>query len=240
MPKRHGYRIVILAGVFLAAVTPAIETAFGSETPAALSAPTIEHVDDGRSGGLELKPPAAQDVRPPTADGLPDTNLILVTRQSCRLSLGNAPLSAIPLLGGDDRHGQWVLLAGVGWNRESDFGAKGPVWIETQGSREPVNWYFTVEMLFIPEGRWNFRASLAIDGEQMHDALAGPGPQLNPLHVGVAIAFDPGDENPLVLNLGYGRLPLEGRILSVPPDGAPTEQVLAETRIFSACLNIQW
>jgi hypothetical protein len=164
---------------------------------------------------------------------------MLVTRQSCRVSLENTPLSAIPVLGGGDRHGEWVLLAGVGWSKDSAFGANGPVLIETREGWEPANWYFTVEMLFIPEGRWNVRASLAIDGEELHDAITAPDPQLNPLHIGVAIAFDHGDKSSLVLNLGYGRSPSEGRIFSVQPDGGP-DHMLAETRIFSACLNIQW
>jgi hypothetical protein len=243
MSKQYGrcYCIVFLAIGFIAAVTPFMGAALGSEIQTTLSAPRIESVDGGRNYGLQQKQPVAADAQPPAAgDGLPETDLMLVTRQSCRVSFGNTPLSAIPVLGGGDRNGEWVLLSGVGWNKDSGFGAKGPVLIETRQGREPANWYFTVEMLFIPEGRWNIRASLAIDGEELHDAIAAPDPQLNPLHIGVAIAFDYGDKSPLVLNLGYGRLPLEGRILSVPSDGGRADQVLAETRIFSACLNIQW
>lgn len=239
MSKQQGqccYAIILAVGC-VAAVMPCIAAA-GSEMPANLSAPVIERFDGGR---MQLKQPGGEDVQPPvTSGGPPERGLLLVTRQSCRIPLGNIPLSAISLPGGGDRDGEWVLMAGVGWNKDSGFGAKGPVLIETQGAREPANWYFTVEMLFVPDGRWNVRASLAIDGEGLHDAIAAPDLQLNPLHIGIAIAFDHGDQSPLVLNLGYGRLPLEGRVWSVQPDGAQPDQVLAETRIFSACLNIQW
>jgi hypothetical protein len=236
MSKQDGQccYVIILAVGFVAALMPCIAAA-GSEMPANLSAPVIERLDDGP---MQLKQPGGEDVQTPAPSvGPPATELLLVTRQSCRIPLGSTPLSAISLPGGGDRNGEWVLLAGVGWNRDSGFGA---VLIETQGQREQSNWYFTVEMLFVPDGRWNVRASLAIDGEGLHDAIAAPDLQLNPLHIGVAIAFDHGDESTLVLNLGYGRLPLEGRVWSVQPDGTQPDQVLAETRIFSACLNIQW
>lgn len=243
MSRQYGrcYCIVILAVGFLTAAAHCIGDAFGSEMQATLSAPTIENVDGGRNYGLQPKQAGAGDAQLPAAGGgPPETDLMLVTWQSCRVSVGNTPLSAIPMFGGADREGEWVLLAGVGWNKDRGFGAKGPVLIETREGREPANWYFTVEMLFLPEGRWNVRASLAIDGEELHDAIAASDPQLNPLHIGVAIAFDHGDNNPLVINLGYGHLPLEGRILPIQPDDGPPDHVLAETRIFSACLNIQW
>lgn len=243
MSKLDGqcYRIVVLALGFVAGVTACVGSALGSGTPGALSAPTIEHFDDGRSPEMQLKQPGTGDSESSTAGGGPrETDLMLVTRQSCRLPFGQTPLSAIPLLGGSDRAGEWVLIAGVSWNKDSGFGAKGPVLIETRGEREPVNWYFTVEMLFIPEGRWNIRASLSIDGEELHDAIVAPDLQLNPLQIGIAIAFDHGLENPLVLNLGYGHTSPEGRVLSVRPEGDQPGQVLNATRIFSACLNIQW
>jgi hypothetical protein len=243
MVKQHclSYIIIILSVGFAATATTCIGPAFGGGPPDTLSAPMIESIDGKQTRGLQLKQPGAVDVQSPEAGGAPpETGLLLVTGQSCRALIQNTPLSALPLLGGGDRNGDWVLLAGLGWNKDSGFGAKGPVLIETGGRLEPVNWYFTVEMLFVPEGRWSVRASLAIDGEELHDALAAPDPQLNPLHIGVAIGFDSGDNSPLVLELGYGRLPLEGRVLSVRPDGVQPDQVLSETRIFSACLNIQF
>jgi hypothetical protein len=243
MPKLHGqyYWIVILAVGFIAAMTFGTGAAFGSDMHATVSAPAIVSVDGGHGHGRQLKPQEASDAGTPAiGSGPPETDLMLVTGQSCSLSLGNTPLAAVPVLGGGARHGEWVLLAGVGWNKDSGFGAKGPVMIETQEGREPANWFFTVEMLFIPEGRWNVRASLAIDGEELHDAITAPDLQLNPLRIGIAIAFDQGRESPLVLNLGYGRMPAEGRILSLHPDGGQPDHVLAETRVFSACLNIQF
>jgi hypothetical protein len=244
MSRQHGqsYCIVFMLVAWGVTMTLFIGSAFGSGMADTLSAPTIEHFDGGgQTRGLQLKQPAAVGSKPLlTGSGPPATELLLVTRQSCRLPLQNAALSAIPLLGGGGEDGDWVLLAGLGWNKDSGFGAKGPILIETEDGQEPANWYFTVEMLFVPKGRWNVRASLSMDGEELHEAIAAPDPHFNPLHIGIAIAFDHGDKRPLVLNLGYGRLPLEGRVLSVQPDGARSDQVLAETRIFSACLNIQW
>jgi hypothetical protein len=243
MSKQHGQRycIVFLALVFVAAEVACVGPAFGSEPAGTFSAPAIEHIDGGRNSGLPLKPSGGAEVRSPLKGDSPTaTELLLVTQQSCRLPRGKAPLSALPLFAGGARQGEWVVLAGVGMNDGAGFENEGPVWIETQGRWEPANWYFTVEMLFVPEGRWNLRAGMAIDGEELHDAFAALKPRLNPLHIGIAVAFDLGDRNPLVLDLGYGRMPLEGRILSVPSDEARPDQVLAETRIFSACLNIQF
>ena len=243
MVNQHGliHSISILLVGFVTTMMACIGSAVGSETPGALSAPVIESFDHDRTRGLQLRQPGTPSAQPQKAGSAsPEAGLLLVTGQSCRVHIQNAPLSAIPLFGTGDRNGDWVLLAGLGWNKDSGFGAKGPVLIETGGGLEPANWYFTVEMLFVPEGRWSVRASLAIDGDDLHDAVAAPDSQLNPLHIGVAIGFDSGDKSPLVLKLGYGRLPLEGRVFSVPPDGAQPDQVLSETRIFSACLNIQW
>lgn len=243
MVKQHdlSYIIIILSVGFVATVMACIGSAFGSEPPDTVSGPMIESFGGEQIRGLQLKQPGAANPQLPEAGSAPpETGLLLVTGQSCRTLIHNTPLSALPLLGAGDRNGDWVLLAGLGWNKDSGFGARGPVLIETGGRLEPANWYFTVEMLFVPEGRWSVRTSLAIDGEELHDALAAPDPQLNPLHIGVAIGFDSGDNSPLVLELGYGRLPLEGRVFSVRPDGAQPDQVLSETRIFSACLNIQW
>jgi hypothetical protein len=242
MPKQHGQcYFAILAVGFMAALTLRTDAAFGSEMRATVPAPVIESVDGAHNRGLQLQPLETADARPlANGTGPPETDLMLVTRQSCNTSLGDTPLSAIPVLGGGDRRGEWVLLAGVGWDKKRGFGAMGPVMIETPEGREPAYWFFTVEMLFIPEGRWNVRASLAIDGEDLHDAMTATDTQLNPLRIGVAIAFDHGGKSPLVLDLGYGRLPLEGRILSVSPDGGQPDHVLSETRVFSACLNIQF
>ena len=238
--RDRNYRNAFLWSVILATMVLGTGAAIASGPSVALPPPTIEHVDGGLERGPQSEPQGfVAPQAPATGSGLSDTELLLVTRRSCRLPSQVAPLSAIPLVGGD-RDGEWILLAGLGWSKDSGYGANGPVMIETEGQLSPVNWYFTVEMLFVPQGQWNFRASLAIDGQDLHDAIATSEPQLKPLHIGVAISFDSGDKSPLVLNLGYGRSPLEGRLLSVPSDGARPEPVLAETRIFSACLNIQW
>jgi hypothetical protein len=235
----RSYWVVSLWAGLVATMVLGTGAAFAAGLPEALSAPTIEHVDGDRS--RELQPEQQEPVEPRAlvTGGQSDTELLLVSRLSCSLPFQSAPLSAVPLFGGD-QDGQWVLLAGLGWNKDSGFGATGPVQIQTQGGLVPVNWYFTVEMVFVPEGQWHLRASLAIDGEKLHDAVAAPDSRLNPLHVGVAITFDTADKSPLVLNLGYGPSPLKGQLSSVPSDGGQSESVLAETRVFSACLNIQW
>jgi hypothetical protein len=96
MSKQHGLRHHILKlaiGFFVAAVTPCNGVALASEMPAALSAPAIEHIDGGLNHGLQLDQSGVGDAQPPTAGGGPaETDLMLVTRQSCRLSFGNTPL----------------------------------------------------------------------------------------------------------------------------------------------------
>jgi hypothetical protein len=244
MSKPHSisHCIIIMLVGFVAAMTFHLGTASGEQGAETLSAPTIEPVGSlHRNGALRLKQPDARDSMSLTAGGASsETELMLVSGQSCGLPLQHTPLSAIPLVGKGSEDGEWVLLAGLGWNKDTGFGAKGPILIETPAGQEPANWYFTVEMLFIPKGWWHLRASMAIDADELHDALAAPAPKFNPLHIGVAIDFDHGDKSPLVLNLAYGRIPLEGRVLSVQPDRARPDEVLAETRVFSACLNIQW
>jgi hypothetical protein len=243
MSRQHGlrYYIVLLAFGIVASVVTWVGAALGSGLAGIRSAPVIEPVDSALSSGLRLKPSGTAEVRSPLKDdSLPETEFFLVTRQSCQVPLGKTPLSTVPLFGANDRHGEWVVLAGVGMNDGTGLSDKGTVLIETQEGREPANLYFTVDLLFVPEGHWNVRASMAIDGGELYDAVAEPDHRLNPLHIGIAVAFDLGDQNPLVLDLGYGRMPLEGRLLSVQPDGGRPDQVLAETRIFSACLNIQF
>ncbi len=170
---------------------------------------------------------------------------LLVGNQSCLASFWNIPFSTAPLFGEVGEDGDWVLLAGVGWNKNNGFGLKGPALIETPDGHEPVNWYYTVEMLFIPKDHWGVRASLAFDSADVYDSFAAPSQRFNPLQIGVAISFDYGAERPMILDLGYGRLPLEGRVVSlqsnsVNPDQAPAGKVLSETWIVSACLNIQF
>jgi hypothetical protein len=244
MSNQQGFRrfIVIVLAVFAAATMSHTGIAFGDDGAAALAAPNIESTDANRRfGGLRLEQTSAVDAKPlTTASGLPATELLLVSKQSCQVSLRQPPLSAIPLVGSGSEDGEWVLLAGLGWNKATDFGVKEPILIETQEGQEPANWYFTVEMLFIPKGPWRFRANLAIDADGLHDAVAAPAPKLSPVHIGVAIDFGRDDHNPLVLNLGYGRMPLEGRVVSVQPEGLRPDKVIAETQVFSACLNIQW
>jgi hypothetical protein len=244
MSKQHVNRrfiVIVLVG-FATAVMSHMGIALGDEGVAPLTAPTIEYVGGHRrTDGLQLKQTSTVDSRPQISEnGSPGTKLLLVSSQSCRASQWQAPLSAIPLVGSSSNEGEWVLLAGLGWNKKTDFGAKGPILIETKEGQEPANWYFTVEMLFIPKGPWHIRASMAIDADELHDTLAAPGPKFSPLHIGVAIDFDHHDHSPLVLNLGYGRMPLEGRVLSAQPKGMQPEKVLTETQVFSACLNIQW
>jgi hypothetical protein len=244
MSKPHSIShciIPMLVG-FVAAMTLHLGVAFGDQGGATLSAPAIERVGaPHRTGALRLKPPDAMDSMSLTTGGAPsETEIMLVSGQSCGRPLQQSPLSAIPLIGKGSEDGEWVLLAGLGWNKETGFGTKGPILIETSAGQEPANWYFTVEMLFIPKGWWHLRASLAIDADELHDALAAPAPKFNPLHIGVAIDFDHGDKSPLVLNLAYGRMPLEGRVVSVQPDKAQPDEVLAQSRVFTACLNIQW
>lgn len=190
--------------------------------------------------GIELKSKHTIDLT-----GFSDKELFLDTHQSCLASFRNIPFSTAPLFGEAAEDGDWVLLAGVGWNKNNAFGTKGPVLIETADGHGLVNWYYTVEMLFIPKDHWSVRASLAFDSADVYDSLVTSSQRFNPLQIGVAISFDYGAEGPMILDLGYGRLSPGGRVLSPPsgsikPEQAQPDEVLSEAWIFSACLNIQF
>jgi len=201
-----------------------------------------DHLSDelGLKKGVELKPRHAIDLA-----GFSTQELLLVTNQSCLASFRNIPFATAPLFGEVAEDGDWVLLAGVGWNKRNGFGSTGPVLIETADGHGLAKWYYTVQMLFIPKDHWSIRASLAFDSTDVYDSFVTPSQRFNPLQIGVAISFDYGAEGPMILDLGYGRLPLEGRVhslqsISVRPDQAHPGEVLSESWIVSACLNIQF
>jgi hypothetical protein len=173
------------------------------------------------------------------------TEHLLVANQSCLATLRNSEFSSAPLLGKAGKDGDWVLLAGVSMIKATGVGKVEPILTETTDGYGLANWYYTVEMLFIPRDRWRIRASLAFDYADIHDALVVPSPKLDPLHFGVAISFYNGTQSPMVLDLGYGRLQSDGRVPAIrsgsgKPDQGQLGDVLSETWVVSACLNIQF
>ena len=204
--------------------------------------PGIERIESNRlSGVLRLKKAGEAHSRR-TNDV---TEFLLVTKQACLTTFRNIGFPATPLLGKAGENGDWVFLAGVSSNKADGLGKEGPLLIETANGLGPADWYYTIEMLIIPRDNWSIRASLAFDSADIHGALVVPSQRLDPLHIGVAISFDYGSRSPMVLDLGYGRLPMERRVPSIvsasdKPDQAQSAEADSGNWVVSACLNIQF
>ena len=244
MIRQHGIKystFISLVGC-IAAMVSWVDSAAGDRLLLSHTVPKIERFESHHnSGELELKN-VAEVKSKNTFDA---SGLLLVTKRSCLATFRNIEFPTAPLLGKAGEDGDWVLLAGVSWNKANGFGKEGPILFDTADGHGLVNWYYTVEMLFIPRDRWSIRASLAFDSADIHDTLVVPTQKLDPLHIGVAIAFDYGAQNPMVLDLGYSRLPLEGRVPTTLSGSEKLDQTqpakaLSETWIVSACLNIQF
>jgi hypothetical protein len=233
--------IISLVGCIAAAVSW-VDSAAGDRLFFSHTVPKTERFESHHNSD-ELRFQKAAEVK--SKNAIDATELFLVTKRSCLTTFRNIEFPTAPLLGTAGQDGDWVLLAGVSWNKANGFGKEEPILIDTADGHGLVNWYYTVEMLFIPRDRWSIRASLAFDSADIHDTLVVPTQKLDPLHIGVAIAFDYGARKPMVLGLGYGRLPLEGRVPttlsgSEKPDQTQSAKALSETWIVSACLNIQF
>ncbi len=249
MTRQHGisYRTMITMIGIIAAVVSYVEIASAERLSVNPSAQMNDQLGGNHfSGRLRLKNGIELQTKH-TIDltGFSTKEILLVADQSCPASFRNIPFSTVPLFGEIAEDGDWVLLTGVGWNKHNGIGPKGPVLIETTDGQGLANWYYTVEMLFIPIDHWSVRASLAFDAAEVYDGIVTPSQRFNPLQIGVAISFDYGAERPMILDLGYGRLPLEGRVLSIQsssgkPDEAQPDDLLSKTWIVSACLNIQF
>jgi hypothetical protein len=206
------------------------------------SRPKIERFENRLHSG-EIRFDGSAGVQ--SGDTIDVAEFLLVTQPSCLTTFQNTRIFSAPLIGKAGADGDWVFLAGVRSKMPAEFGRKGPMLHETEDDPGPADWYYTVEMLFIPRDNWNIRASLAFDSDDIREALVVPSQRLDPLHLGVAISYDYGSRSPIILDLGYGRLPVERRdsgnlIGSEKPDQAQPGEAHSETWVVSACLNIQF
>lgn len=157
----------------------------------------------------------------------------------------NAAFPAVSLLERTDDDGDWVLLAGLSWNQSDGPGTNETIlagWTEDSGL---ITWSYTFEMLFIPRDDWSVRASMSFHSAEIHDAVTNLSQRIDPLRIGVAISYGNGGDNPVILDLGYGRMPQEGRGPAFQSDwNNPVQSKAGEAQtdpwIFSACLNIQF
>ena len=151
-------------------------------------------------------------------------------------------LSAIQLPGQD---GDWVALAGLGRPDNSVFGRESDVPMQPLQDSGFQNWFYTVEMIFVPRGRWSIGAGLSIDADQLHDALTEPLQRLEPLHFNIFLMLDFGVSSKMALDLGYGRLPVEAYAAGkhpglLPFDSDQQDAIHSAGQVYSACLNIQF
>lgn len=151
-------------------------------------------------------------------------------------------LSSIQLPGQD---GDWVALAGLGRPDNSVFGRESAEPVQPAPDSSIQNWFYTVEMIFVPRGHWSIGAGLSLDAEQLHDALTEPLQRLEPPHFNIFLMLDFGASSTMSLDLGYRRLPVEAYATAKPPgllpfDSGQQDAIHSATQVYSACLNIQF
>ena len=178
---------------------------------------------------------------PVGASAFPSIELLPAANQSCASPFGKYAYRTSILLKEAANTGDWILLAGL----YQQDGPAGPISPQTEDAFETTNWFYAVEMLFIPMEKMSVSAGLAFDSKDIQNVFVVPEPNLNLLQIGVAISIDYGAAKPAVIDLGYGRLPVEGRasILQsgmVEVDRPSPVDLLSKTWIFSACLNIRF
>lgn len=233
--------VIFLMG-FLAAVAFGIGNVSGDTLSLRPSGPERERVESGpQPDALQLKEPVITKF-----EGSGDERqLFLVARKSCLAAFQNTGFASMPLVSKTGGNGNWILLAGLSSSNAAGPGGVVPVLKAKPDGSAPADWYYTLDMYIIPSNRWSIRASLGFDSADIHDALTVSAQNLDPLHIGVAIAYDYGARNPLVLDLDYGRLPLDGHGAANHPipeklDRTPTGDTSSDTWVVSACLNIQF
>lgn len=242
---RHGgltcAALILILGCF-AALAPGIGHASGDNLPLHAAKPDQQRLEIGRvPETLRLK----GTVQAQSGDMAGERKLFLVTRRSSLTAFQHIGSSTLPLVGKAGGNGNWFLLAGLSPTIAEGAGNEGPVSIGRSDGNALSDLYYTVEMYIIPSNRWSIRASLGFDSADIHDASIIPAQNLDPIHFGVAIAYDYGAQNPVVLDLGYARSSLEGRTASGragsgSPDLAQTGDDSSDAWVVSACLNIQF
>ena len=231
-----------IAAMLICAFSASADRLFFSPT-----IPDIQHLKgDLLPGGLRLNKPIEPQPRESIHPSRASSDAFRpVVNLSCPAPLRNMSFPLVPLLGEAGQKGDWVLFAGLRWEKDGGASSKNQALIETENGEGLTSWYYTVEMLFIPKDHWSIRASLAFDSSDIHDAFVVSPQKLNPLQFGVAISFEYDNKKPMVLDLGFGRFPLEGSVPAIQSGAAELYQVkpgeaASEAYLVSACLNIQF
>lgn len=151
-------------------------------------------------------------------------------------------LSSIQLTG---QEGDWVALAGLGRPDGSVFGRESAEPVQPAQDSGIQDWFYTVEMIFVPRGYWSIGAGLSLDADQLHDALTKPLQRLEPPHFNIFLMLDFGASSKMSLDLGYGRLPVEAYATVKQPgllpfDSNQQDAIHSTRQVYSACLNIQF
>lgn len=151
-------------------------------------------------------------------------------------------LYAHELVGED---GEWVFFVNVGWHRPSGVALNKTHLDQSVLNSGQFNWFYSLEMTFIPKDNWRVRANISLDSNDMNETLNHLTQKLDPVHIGVSLAFDYTPQSQVVLDLGYGRpmmtgnLPfmLAGSPLSIQ---APDSTGFSDIQVVTACLRIEF
>ena len=195
------------------------------------------------SDRLRLKKPAAVKLLPARSSVLsPGGGVSGAPGSSCFAPFRDYTLPALQLAGDS---GDWVVLAGVTRPESNIFELKGPQFTVPAKADGFENWLYTFEMIFIPKGSWAVSASLSFDARSFSEHPSPLIKLMDPSHLDVVFSFDYSTQNPVALDFGYGRLPVEARVEAIEsgtvtfnPEQAA--EAAPEARVFTACLNIQF
>ena len=172
-------------------------------------------------------------------------NLFLITNASCPAPLHRQAVPGLPAVGGSGKQGDWVLFVGLNWNDQNAPGLKSPVLDASAEDERADNWYYNLEMIFIPRDNWHVHAKLSFDTMDIRDALGLSSSNKAPLQLGLDVIFDYDHRNQVALGLGYGRSPLDAHPANFGPGEAEPPRLQpgengSRPEVISACLNIQF
>ena len=197
----------------------------------------------GNSIPIESASETAFPIR--NAPGSLKTNRFVLFPTSCAQTMANRTLPWFLWANGPlDDDGQWVFFVNVGWHNPAD--ASQIMLDKGQPSQAGMfKWVYILEMAFISKDNWRVRANISLDSNEMDDAQNLSAKRLDPMHIGVSLAFDYATRNQVVLDLGYGRSTLGGYLpfmladspLSIHPSDKPD---VSDVQIVTAPLSIQF
>lgn len=249
---RRQQPLCLVFGMFLAGITtvmvPDVRGAQADELTTGMSPTTIQLHQEGVNFLAPVFPQfeSGADLVVHKDDRSPKTSRFVLTPVSDNLSIINRALPLILFAGqspGDD--GQWVFFVNVGSYHPTEIVQNIPPMDQSIPVRREFNWYYSMEMSFIPKENWRVSANIALDSNEMDDALNLSSNELDPVHIGVSLAFDHPTRNKVVLDLGYGRSTLGGQLpfmlagspLSIQ---APDSAGFSDVQVVTACLWIEF